>query len=141
MKINAGLWIDHRQAIIVLLTGSGEEIRTIMSDAEKQQRRTGNRPLQGTFNSQHVQSDDRQLRSFNAELNSFYDEVIAAVRDAESILIFGPGVAKDELKKHLHENSLGDHVVSIETVDNMTNPQIAAKVRQYVASESLIPGE
>jgi len=133
MKINAGLWIDHRQAIIVLLTGSGEEIMTLMSDVEKQQRRTGNRPLQGTFNSQHVQSDDRQLRSFNAELNSFYDEVIAAVHDAESLLIFGPGVAKDELKKRHDEKGLGGHIAGIETVDMMTTPQIAAKVRGYFA--------
>ena len=133
MKINAGLWIDHRQAIIVLLTGSGEEIRPIMSDVEKQQRRTGNRPLHGNFNSQHVQSDDRQLRSFNADLNSFYDEVIAAVQDAKSLFIFGPGVAKDELKKRLDDNGLGDHIAGIETVDMMTTPQIAAKVREYFA--------
>lgn len=133
MKINAGLWIDHRQAIIVLLTGAGVEIMTLMSDVEKQQRRTGNRPLQGTFNSQHVQSDDRQLRSFNAELNSFYDEVITAVRDAKSLLIFGPGVAKDELKKRLDENGLGGHIAGVETADTMTTPQIAAKVREYFA--------
>ncbi len=26
MKIKAGVWIDHRQAVVVLITGSGEEI-------------------------------------------------------------------------------------------------------------------
>jgi stalled ribosome rescue protein Dom34 len=139
MKMNAGIWIDHREAIIVLLTSYGEEINKISSHVEKQLRRTGSRPLQGNFDPQHVQSDDRQLRSFNADLNSFYDEVIADIRDAESILIFGPGVAKDELKKRLEEKSLGDHIVGIESVDNMTNPQIAAKVRQYFAVASLIP--
>lgn len=133
MKINAGLWIDHRQAIIVLLMSSGEEIITLKSDVEKQLRRTGSRPLEGKFNAQHVQSDDRQLRSFNADLNSFYDEVIEAVRNAESLLIFGPGVAKDELKKSLNENRLGDQIAGIETVDVMTTPQIAAKVREYFA--------
>lgn len=131
MKIAAGLWIDHRQAIIVLLTGSGEEIRTLMSKVEKQLRRTGDRPLEGNFDPQHVQSDDRQLRSYKADLNSFYDEVIAAVRDAKSLFIFGPGVAKEELKKRLDENGLGDHIAGIETVDLMTTPQIAAKVRRY----------
>ncbi|MBN2644100.1 MAG: hypothetical protein JXR59_01350 [Desulfuromonadaceae bacterium] len=133
MKIKAGLWIDHRQAIIVLLMSSGDEIMTLKSKVEKQQRRTGDRPLQGNFNAQHVQADDRQLRSFNAKLNSFYDEVIAAVGDAESLLIFGPGVAKDELKKRLDEKGLGDHIVGVETVDIMTTPQIAAKVREYFA--------
>jgi hypothetical protein len=42
-------------------------------------------------------------------------------------------VAKDELKVRLEENNLGDRVSSIETADNMTDPQIAAKVRQYFA--------
>ncbi len=133
MKIKAGLWIDHRQAIIVRVTGSNEELRTIMSQIEKQLRRTGSRPLQGHFNPQHVPSDESQLRSFNAKLHSYYDEVIAAVCDAEAIFIFGPGVAKEELKKRLDENNLADHITSIETVDTMTNPQIAAKVRQFFA--------
>ncbi len=131
MKIKAGLWIDHRQADIVLVTSTGEKIRSIMSHVEKQLRRTGNRPLQGNFNPQHVQSDDRQLRSFNAELNSFYAEVVASVRNAESIYIFGPGVAKGELKKCLDENGLGDQITGVETVDTMTTPQVAAKVRDY----------
>ena len=133
MKTNAGLWVDHRQAVVVLFTETGEEIKQIMSNAEKQLRRIGSTPLQGNFDPQHVPSDDSRQRTFTAELNSFYDEVIAFIGDAESILIFGPGVAKDELKKRLDGKNLGDRVADIETVDNMTDPQIAAKVRQYFA--------
>ena len=133
MKTKAGLWIDHRQAVVVLITDTGEEIKQIMSNAEKQLRRTGSTPLQGNFDPQHVPSDDSRLRTFTAELNSFYDEVIAGMDDAEGILIFGPGVAKDELKKRLDGKNLGDRVAAIETADNMTDPQVAAKVRQYFA--------
>jgi len=131
METNAGLWIDHRQAIVVIISATGEEIKQISSHAEKQLRRTGSTPLQGNFESQQVPSDDSRQRTFNGQLNSYYDEVIASVRDAESILIFGPGVAKGELKKRIEENNLGDRVSAVETVDNMTNPQIAAKVRQH----------
>ena len=53
------------------------------------------------------------------------------IRDAESILIFGPVEAKGELKKHLEREGLGGRIVGIETVDKMTEPQITAKVRQY----------
>ncbi|WP_341529999.1 hypothetical protein WKK05_12210 [Nostoc sp. UHCC 0302] len=48
-------------------------------------------------------------------------------------MIFGPGEAKDELKKRLEENNLGRHIVGIETVDKMTDHQIAAKIRQQFA--------
>jgi len=131
MKTKAGLWIDHRQAVVVMITATGEETRQIMSNAEKQLRRTGSTPLQGNFDPQDVPSDDSRLRTFTAELNRFYDEVIACVSDAESILIFGPGEAKGELKKRLDGKNLGDRVSGVETVDNMTDPQVAAKVRKY----------
>lgn len=131
MKTKAGLWIDHRQATIVIVSDAGEEIKQVSSHAEKQRRRTGSTPLHGNFEAQKVPSDDRQLRVFTAQLNTFYDEVIDCIRDAESILILGPGVAKDELKARLEEKNLGDRISSIETADNLTNPQLAAKVRQH----------
>ena len=64
-------------------------------------------------------------------LNINYNAVIACVRDAESILIFGPGEAKGELKKRLERNKLGGRIVGIEAIDRMTDRQIAAKVRRY----------
>lgn len=133
MGTKNGLWIDHRKAVVVLVTDIGEEIIQIQSNAEKQLRRTGSSPLQGNFEAQKVPADDSRQRTFTGQLNSYYDEVIACIRDAESILIFGPGVAKNELKKRLEENNLGGRVSGVETVDNMTTPQIAAKVRQYFA--------
>jgi nucleotide-binding universal stress UspA family protein len=62
-------------------------------------------------------------------LNIYYDAVIACIRDAEAILIFGPGEAKGELKKRLERHKLDGRIVAIETVDKMTDRQIAAKVR------------
>jgi hypothetical protein len=70
---------------------------------------------------------------FTAHLNIYYEAVIASLRDAESILIFGPGEAKGELKKRLEKSNLGGRIVGVETSDKMTDRQIAAKVRQYFA--------
>lgn len=47
--------------------------------------------------------------------------------------LFGPGEAKNELKQRLEVNNLGGRIVGIETVDKMTEPQIAAKIRQHFA--------
>jgi hypothetical protein len=57
--------------------------------------------------------------------------VISYIRDAESILIFGPGEAKGELEKRLVNRRLGGRIVGIETVDKMTARQIAASVASY----------
>jgi hypothetical protein len=135
MSTKIGLWIDHRQAILVAITEQGEKIEEIASDVQKQLQRAGDRPLEGDYEAVQVPADDRRQRDFTKHLNIYYAAVITAIRDAESILIFGPGEAKGELKQQLEKNHLSGHIVDIETVDKMTNPQIAAKVRDYFAKE------
>ena len=131
MRIKVGLWIDHRKALIVAVTDKGEEIRLIISKVEKQLRRSGDSPLRGPYESQKVPASDSRQKTFTGHLNIYYDAVIACIRGAESILIFGPGEAKGELKERLEKKNLGGRIVGIETVDKMTDRQIAAKVRQY----------
>ncbi|MEG3985773.1 hypothetical protein QUA13_01235 [Microcoleus sp. S28C3] len=133
MKTKVGLWIDHRKATVVAITEKGEEIKEIISEVEKQPRRSGDSPLKGTYESRQIPADNTRQRTFTGELNIYYDRVIAYIRDAESILIFGPGEAKDELKERLERNNLSGRVVGIETVDKMTDSQIAAKIRQHFA--------
>ncbi|WP_339385358.1 hypothetical protein [Aetokthonos hydrillicola] len=115
------------------VTEKEEQITQIISEVEKQLRRSGDSPLKGNYESLQVPADDSRQRTFTGELNIYYDAVIASIRDAESILIFGPGEAKDELKKRLEGKNLGGRVVGIVTVDKMTDRQIAAKTRQHFA--------
>ena len=131
MKTKVGLWIDHRKAIVVTVTDKGEEMGLIISRAEKQPRRSGDSPLKGPYESHQVPAQDSLQRTLTEHLNIYYDAVIASIRDAEAILIFGPGEAKGELKERLEKHGLGRRIVGIETVDRMTDRQIAAKVRQY----------
>ncbi len=113
--------------MIVVVTDKGEEIGLIISKAEKQLRRSGDSPLKGPYESQQVSVSDSRQKTFTGHLNIYYDAVIAAMRDAESILIFGPGGAKGELRIRLEKNNLGGRIAAIETVDKMTDRQIAAK--------------
>jgi hypothetical protein len=130
MKKEVGLWIDHRKAVIVVITDKGEEIKLIVSKVEKQLRRSGGSPLKGPHEASQVPADDSRERAFTGHLNIYYDAVIASIRDAEAILILGPGEAKVELKKRLESEELGGRIVGIETVDKMTDRQIVAKVRR-----------
>jgi hypothetical protein len=127
MRTKMGLWIGHRKAIVVAVTDKGEEIGLIISKVEKQRRRSGDSPLKGPYESQQVPADDSRQRTFTEHLNIYYDAIIACIHDAESILIFGPGEAKNELKERLEGNNLGGRVVGIETVDKMTDRQIAGE--------------
>ena len=124
MKKHAGLWIDHRKAVIVVVTEEGEAIHKVASNMEKHVRFSG-----GTA-SEDGSAEDVRDREFGNHLNSYYDRVIAVLHDADSIQIFGPGEAKGELRKRLEHEGLKGHVLAMETVDKMTDRQIAAKVRE-----------
>jgi len=130
MNKQAGLWIDHREAVIVILSDEREETKRIISDSGKHIRYSGSSHSETPEGLKEVTSEDQRDRKFTNHLNSYYDEVIAVVRDADSIQIFGPGEAKGELEKRLEHEGLKAHILAIETVDKLTDRQIAAKVRE-----------
>jgi hypothetical protein len=133
MNKKVGLWIDHKQAIIVAITGKGQEIGLIVSKAKKQGRSSAASMGKGSHEPQPVTADDIRQRVFTEHLNIYYDTVIAAIGDAEAILLFGPGEAKGELKRRLERNKMGERIAGVEAVDKMTHGQIAAKVRKHFA--------
>jgi hypothetical protein len=133
MSTKVGLWIDHRKAIVVAVTDKGQEIALVISAVEKHLRRSRNSRPGGPYEPQQVPADDSRQRALTGHLNIYYDAVIASIRDAQSILILGPGEAKGELKKRLEGINLAGRIVGVETADKMTDRQIAAKIRQYFA--------
>ncbi len=118
MSKNVGLWIDHHKAVIVSVTGEDQETKIIHSDIEKHGQ-GGN------------QADDTKLQVLTHHLNSFYEQVIVHLHEAESVFIFGPGEAKGELEKSLAKNQRDSRVVTVETADKMTDPQIVEKIKKH----------
>ena len=123
MTINAGIWIDHHKAVVVLLTDQGEEVSQILSD----QKGTG----PGKHSPNDFVAEDKRERKEMIHLDKFYDEVIDRVHGAEAILIFGPGEAKGEFKHRVANKKFKGQVAETETTDKLTDPQIAAYVRQH----------
>ena len=124
MKKQIGLWIDHKKAVIVMIKDGAEELKKITSNMEKHDSLTGD----------DGSGEDVRDRKFENHLNKYYDEVIAYIRDADSIQIFGPGEAKGELEKRIKHEGLKAQILAIETVDKMTDRQISAKVREQFLS-------
>ncbi|MGO8699132.1 MAG: hypothetical protein ACLQVY_15585 [Limisphaerales bacterium] len=135
LKAEAGLWIDHREAVIVVLSKDGEKTKRIESTGETQLRRSGE-PATGRFEYKAVPADDSRQRAYTGQLARYYDEIVAYLRDAGAVLIFGPGEAKGELKKRFEMEKTGAHIVTMETTDKMTESQIVAYVRHHFDNEA-----
>ncbi len=127
MEKKIGLWIDHEKAFIVKLTGGKESRSVIFSDVEPRIR------PHGGF---EIISEKKVERRRKGHLRSWYREVIGAVSGADRIFIFGPGAAKMELLSEMDDfREVSNKVVGMEPADNMSENQVAAKVRVFFDSE------
>jgi len=127
MTKQIGLWIDQREAVIVALSDKGEQITRINSNAEKQIRFAGGSRKDGLQTTESIRD-----KKFDTQLGKYFDEIVAHIRDAELIHIFGPGEAKNKLVKYLEKDGLKERIIEIETMDSMTENQIVAKVREHI---------
>lgn len=130
MSMQIGLWIDHRKAVVVKLSDDRERVEILESNVEKHVRPAGGSRSKSPYGPQDVMKEDGRERKFQLHLSRWYDTVAEVVQYADELLIFGPGEGKLEFRKHIAGTPLADKVVGVETVDKMTTPQIAAKVRE-----------
>lgn len=129
MSVKAGVWIDHKQAIVVLVTDTGKEIQKIVSGIEKPVRSRSHNP----YTPNDFIAEDRLERKFDSHLKAYFDEVIACLKGSEALLIVGPGEGKGEFHKRLMSKKPHGLVVKVETADKMTDRQLAAKMAQHFA--------
>jgi hypothetical protein len=123
MNKKVGLWIDRNKAVIVSIANKMEGKRIITSDMEHY-------VLYSTVVPGDGAPENPRDRRFWNHLGEYYDKIIAHIRDAGEIQIFGPAGAKYELQKHLESAGLAGQIVSLEDAGTLTDLQIATKVQK-----------
>jgi stalled ribosome rescue protein Dom34 len=135
MDRNVGLWIDHKQAYVI--TDQDGIVEVIPSHIEPPAHYSGGTQLGGKQN-QKADTEFRKSDRFRLQLKKYYQQVISALKDANSILIIGPGEAKIEFEKVLMKyKSLQNRVLKVETADKMTKNQMIAYVRKFYQNQAV----
>ena len=135
MDRNVGLWIDHKQAYAIWVQDG--RIEVILSQIEPPAHASGGTQLGGKLN----QKGDVELHHsdrFRLQLNKYYQQVMSALKDADSIFIMGPGTAKIEFEKVLKKSkNMQKRILKVETADKMTKNQMIAHVREFYQNEAI----
>jgi len=87
MTINAGVWIDHHKAVILLINEQGEDLREIISDDTKVLHAESGQRANHSYTRNDFVAEDKLERKAESHLNKYYDQVIACLHDADSIWI------------------------------------------------------
>jgi stalled ribosome rescue protein Dom34 len=133
MKNDMGLWIDHRQAVIVTLNDGTESIEHVEADFEKRGNYTSDMQSESESSLRMDLAEDKHERHAAEMVNHYYDAVATHIKNATGILIMGPGPAKSEFQKYLENHKFSGTIIGVEAADNLTDAQIAAKVRTTFA--------
>ena len=130
MMNRVGLWIDRKQAVIVAVDEKRASVTKLQSGAQRLDYRGAPHP-KTAYSAQHSKGDDQLDQQYLQHLDKYYKQVVSHLRGATNILIFGPGEAKSDLRKHLGREKAGGRLVVMEPADKMTDRQILAKVRKH----------
>lgn len=123
MNHMAGVWIDHKKAVIVSSSEGHVTTQTVESDVAAHPHYAGQQDGGG---------EKKYEERHSQRLEQYYDEVIRQLGQPEALLIFGPGEAKLELKERLSRSkTFSESTVDIETADKLTDPQIVARVKEH----------
>ena len=134
MPRNVGIWIDHTKAVIVFVSADRVTAKTVESDVGPHARYSGRAPYPTPGGPKAGRGEKKYEARYGQHLDRYYDEVISQLGQPEALLIFGPGEAKLQLKERL-SRSKEQPSVEIETTDELTEPQIVAKVKDHYGIE------
>jgi len=136
MTTKAGVWIDHKQAVVVLITDAGQETNKIAFDMGQPVRSGRKSGSKKKYTPNDFVAEDRLGRKVANDRKDYFNDVLACIKGADALLILGPGEAKGEFSKHIKAKKVRGIAVEVETADKMTDRQVAAKFQQHFATSS-----
>ncbi len=128
-----GLCLDHADAHFIDITTEPATITTVHSSQESQLRTPGESGDGMSLGNNRSTNNEHQKHNREQDIMHHYYKILAdRLREYDTIFLFGPTKAKDELNNILTEDQ---HFklkhIKVESTDKLTENQMVAKVREH----------
>ena len=133
MKV--GVWLDKERAIIVTIYDGQVSTNTLLSNIEHFHIHGGSGTrLKG--GPQDVIQDSKYLEREKIQLKKYFHDIAMEIKDAEVIVLFGPGETRVHFQKELTTSfkDLGAKVKAVIKTDSMTTRQVKAWAKTFFKS-------
>lgn len=122
-KQYAGVWLDSQEAVIITNSPENENgVYTILDKVKAAINHGGG--------SEHSINNSKQ-----ADMLKYFKSVSDQLLNYDEILIFGPGKSQKQFQNHLKEEAqFNSKQITIDSDDQLTDPQMIAKVRDFFKS-------
>ncbi len=135
MKKQTGIWLDFKEASIIALEGKNANTTKIRSEIEDFHPKGGARS-KTPWGPMDKMSERKYLERRKQQEKAYYEKLIAVIKEADELYIFGPAEAKFGLLQAIKNNhSFHPHLKGIEPADSITDNQKVAKVKAVFGSK------
>ncbi len=137
-----GIWIDRRDAFLILIKGDRTTVERIESNADSHFRPKGGWKASGTAVAQSVSKEKTADERRKHQLHDFYQTLVQKITKADTLLIFGPGEAKHELTKEIEKiKGPRPRIAAVKAAEKSTENQLVAEVKAFfsVAEDRQLP--
>ena len=121
-KQYAGIWLDNHQAIIITHSLGNESGDYAIADKITAAAHHGG-------GSEHSINNAKQ-----SDLVKYFKSVSNLLLKYNEILVFGPGKSQEQFQNYLQGDAQFKGLVTIGSAEQLTDPQMIAKVRDFFKS-------
>lgn len=137
-----GIWLDHSFAFMVgYADGHAQLIEKLESPHESMKRveGEGSDTTWYTSNPEHASNNEHKKHNITQnELKEYFKLLETKMHPFEDILLFGPGIAKEQLRNRIRENKAFDKKwMAVENSDKLTDNQLLAFVRDFFKTHAI----
>ena len=127
-----GIWLDKEKAHIVTLENNSEYFETVLSELEFYNPKGGSGTKQ-KGGPQDVVQDSRYLEREKQQLKKYFHTIADKIRDADTMVLFGPAQTNEKLQKELKLSypQIAVKIKAVKKTDSMTDNQVMALVRDF----------
>jgi hypothetical protein len=128
-----GIWIDHKEAVILCLDGEGKLTSETLTSGLAGRTRFKGEETDKTGLFRHTLDNQRhQQNKQNNDYRKFLKEVVAYLQKVDGILIMGPSDGRHELQNEIQrKKSLANVWLENRPADKMSASELKVAVREH----------
>ena len=126
-----GVWLDTTKAVVVTIEGDKEQVNTLRSGIDTQERFEGEGNQASRFGKQYVEDQRAKNNRVEEQESKFLEQLLKRVSQSDQLMVFGPAHMKTRFEKMFNGKSGNKpNLRAVEAADSMTDNQVAAHVRE-----------
>ncbi len=128
-KMQTGIWIDSREALIFTMRKDSEHFERIVSEVEEYHVHSEGKSA-SPFVVRDAIKEKQILNRRSLQFQKFFSKVMEAVVQSDEVVVCGPGKSKKGLEKAILNNKPRQYrLIGCHKLDSLTENQIRAWIR------------